>query len=348
MDRYGDRLMSSIVHRLSQAVVASQSLPVLTRPLLEIMVEVTQLDSAYLTTVDEERGVQNVLYALNTGEMTIPEGLEVPWHDTLCKRALDEGRAYTGNVGDCWGDSGAARELCIQTYVSTPVRFANGKLYGTLCAASNQTKELIGDAEDTLRLFAKIIAGFAEREMLVTSLQRANEELASLAMLDALTGLPNRRCVTEELNRVINHCRRTREWVLVGFVDLDQFKHINDQYGHEAGDTLMRAMAEQLSEALRGSDMLARYGGDEFVMVGTGPLIEADGDVVVKDLQQRLSKASVISVELADGRKIDYPGASVGVVCLTPDETDLDDALQKADAAMYRVKTARQKKVAVA
>ena len=105
----------------------------------------------------------------------------------------------------------------------------------------------------------------------------------------------------------------------------------------------MRAMAEQLSEALRGSDMLARYGGDEFVMVGTGPLIEADGDVVVKDLQQRLSKASVISVELADGRKIDYPGASVGVVCLTPDETDLDDALQKADAAMYRVKAARQK-----
>ena len=70
--------MSSIVHRLSQAVVASQSLPILTRPLLEIMVEVTQLDSAYLTTVDEERGVQNVLYALNTGEMTIPEGLEVP------------------------------------------------------------------------------------------------------------------------------------------------------------------------------------------------------------------------------------------------------------------------------
>lgn len=105
----------------------------------------------------------------------------------------------------------------------------------------------------------------------------------------------------------------------------------------------MRAMAEQLSEALRGSDMLARYGGDEFVMVGIGPLLDGDGDAVVKDLQRRLTKASVISVELADGQKIEYPGASVGVVCLAPDETDLDDALQKADAAMYRVKSARQK-----
>lgn len=216
--------MSSIAHRLSKAVVTSQTLPALTRPLLEIMVEVTQLDSAYLTTIDEERGVQNVQYALNTGDMQIPEGLEVPWNDTLCKRALEEGRAYTGNVGECWGDSGPARDLGIKTYVSTPVRFSNGKLYGTLCAASKQSKELVGDAEDTLQLFAKIIAGFAEREMLVKSLQRANQELASLAMLDALTGLPNRRCVSEELNRVISHCRRTREWVLVGFVDLDQFK----------------------------------------------------------------------------------------------------------------------------
>ena len=335
--------MPSIVQRLSQTATSSQTLPALTRPLLEIMVDVTELDSAYLTTVDEERGVQNVLYSLNTGVMQIPEGLEVPWHDTLCKRALDEGRTYTGNVGECWGDSGAARDLGIQTYVSTPVRFASGKLYGTLCAASNQSVKLADEAEDVLRLFARIIAGFAEREQLVSSLQRANAELASLVMLDALTGLPNRRCVTEELNRLINHCRRTREWVLVGFVDLDHFKQINDQYGHEAGDSLMRSMAEQLSAALRGSDMLARFGGDEFVMVGIGPQMDSDGDEVVKYLQQRLSAASVLEFTLPDGRQISYEGASVGVVCLTPDETDLDDALQKADAAMYRVKAARQK-----
>ncbi|KOC30277.1 diguanylate cyclase [Comamonas testosteroni] len=335
--------MPSIIQRLSQTVSASQNLPSFTRPLLEIMVEVTDLESAYLTTVDEARGIQNVLYSLNTGGMKIPEGLEVPWHDTLCKRSLDEGRTFTDNVGECWGDSDAARQLGIQTYVSTPVRFSNGALFGTLCAASDHSVALAAEAEDLLRLFAKIIAGFAEREQLVRSLQHANEELASLAMLDSLTGLPNRRCVTEELNRLIAHCRRTREWVLVGFVDLDRFKQINDQFGHEAGDALLRAMAEQLRAGLRSSDMLARFGGDEFVMVGAGPLLDEDAEAVIREMQLRLSKASVASLQLSDGREIEYPGASVGMVCLMPDDTDVDDALQKADAAMYKVKAARQR-----
>ena len=91
--------------------------------------------------------------------------------------------------------------------------------------------------------------------------------------------------------------------------------------------------------------MLARFGGDEFVMVGIGPLLQNDGESVVKDLQQRLSAASVLEAELPDGRKISYAGASVGMVCLNPDDTDLDDALQKADASMYRVKMARQQRV---
>lgn len=334
--------MPSIVQRLAHTMTAAQSLSAFTRPLLEIMTEVTGLETAYLTTVDEARGVQNVQYSLNTAEMNIAEGLEVPWSDTLCKRALAEGRTYTGNVQECWGDSDAARQLNIQTYVSTPVRFVNGSLYGTLCATSSRSMSINGEAEDVLRLFAKVIAGFVEREQLVQSLQRANEELASLAMLDSLTGLPNRRCVTEELNRVIADCRRSREWVLVGFVDLDNFKQINDHFGHEAGDELMRALAKQLSAALRGSDMLARFGGDEFVMVGTGPLLEDDGEAVARDLQRRLFNASVTTVELADGRRIEYAGASAGMVCLMPDDTDIEDALQKADAAMYKIKVDRQ------
>ena len=334
--------MISIVQRLAQTATSSRNLPALTRPLLEIMVEVTTLDSAYLTLVDEERGLQSVLYSLNTGEMTIPEGLDVPWSDTLCKRALDEGRSYTGNVSECWGDSDAARALGIQTYVSTPVRFSSGKLYGTLCAASDRSVALNDEAEGLLRLFAKLIAGFAEREQLLHALQKANRELVSLAMLDALTGLPNRRSLTEELQRVITHCRRSREWVLVGFVDLDRFKQINDHYGHEAGDALLRKLATQLSAAVRGSDMLARFGGDEFVMVGSGPGLDEDGQQLVRDLQQRLFKASVTSFELPDGSRIDYEGASVGLVCLAPEGTDLDDALQQADAAMYRVKALRR------
>jgi diguanylate cyclase len=340
--------MESIVRRLSQTVVAAQTLQALTRPLLEILLEVTGLESAYLTTVDEEHGVQNVLYALNTGTLQLTEGLQVPWRDTLCKRALDEGRMYTDDVAQCWGDSDAARGLGIQTYVSMPVRFSSGQLYGTLCAASGESAPLAPETESVLRLFARIVAGFAEREQLLHALQHANRELASLAMLDALTGLPNRRSLTEELQRVIAHCRRSREWVLVGFVDLDHFKEVNDRYGHEAGDALLCTLGTQLAAAVRGSDMLARFGGDEFVMVGMGPSLDDDGDLVARDLQRRLFDASIARVELPGGGQFTYQGASVGIVCLPPDGTDLDDALQKADAAMHRAKAARRKQSAEA
>lgn len=339
--------MQSMLQRLSHTVSSAQSMSGITRPLLEMMVELTELDSAYLTTIDEERGVQNIVYSLNTGDLNLPEGLEVPWADTLCKRALDEGRMFTNNVAECWGDSDAARQLGIQTYVSTPVRFSSGALYGTLCAASRDAAQLPQDSESALRLFAQIIAGFAEREQLVQSLQEANKELSSLVLLDALTGLPNRRCLTEELHRIIHQCRRSREWVLVGFLDLDQFKQINDQYGHEAGDALLCSLGKQLTASIRSRDMLARFGGDEFVIVGSGPKLTEDGCGVALDLQQRLEAASSIEVSLSGGRELIYGGASVAVIQLSPDDTDVDDALRKADAAMYRVKAARQKRAAI-
>ncbi|GGH59688.1 GGDEF domain-containing protein [Comamonas phosphati] len=335
--------MESMVQRLSRTVAAARTLQALTRPLLEILLEVTRFESAYLTTVDEEHGVQNVLYALNAGTLQMREGLQVPWRDTPGTRALDEERMYADEVARCWGDSDAARGLGMQTCASMPVRFSSGQLYGMLCAASSESAPLAPEAESMLRLFAGMVAGFAEREQLRHALQHANQELASLAMLDALTGLPNRRSLTEELQRVIAHCRRSREWVLVGFVSLDHFKEVNDRCGHEAGDALLCTLGMQLSAAVRGSDMLARFGGDEFVMVGMGPSLDDDGDQIARDLQRRLFDASSACVGLPGGGQFSYLGASVGTVCLPPDGTDLDDALQKAGAAMYRTKAARRK-----
>ncbi|MFT2622280.1 GGDEF domain-containing protein, partial [Escherichia coli] len=68
---------------------------------------------------------------------------------------------------------------------------------------------------------------------------------------DPLTGLPNRRCLTDELGRLIARCARSQECVVVGFIDLDRFKNVNDEHGHEAGDALLRAMGERLSSHLR-------------------------------------------------------------------------------------------------
>ncbi len=335
--------MESVVQRLSHSLAQAQSLEELTRPMLQMLEEATQLESTYLTRVDEENGVQQVLYSRNAQQMQIPEGLVVPWGDTLCKRALDEGRMYTADVAQCWGDSEAARALGIRTYASAPVRFSDGQLYGTLCAASDKPMPMGIEAESILRLFARLIAERLEREQLIATLNQRNQELAALALLDPLTGVPNRRSLTEELQRLIARCARSGEQVIVGFVDLDRFKQINDEHGHDAGDALLCAMAERLAAHVRRGDMLARFGGDEFVFIGVGPRADENAQEFARELRDRVAAATAFKLALPGGRSLDYGGASVGVVSLPAEGTDVGDALQKADAAMYRVKLMRQR-----
>ena len=122
--------MDNLLDHLCETVTRARTVEELTRPLLELLEDITGFESTYLTVVDLERGVQRVLYARNTRQVQIPEGLSAPWHDTLCKRALDEGRPFTADVGQRWGYSQVGAALGIQTYASTPVRMADGQLYG--------------------------------------------------------------------------------------------------------------------------------------------------------------------------------------------------------------------------
>jgi diguanylate cyclase len=313
----------------------------LARPLLELLEAVTGLESTYLTTVDLAQGVQHVLYARNSRQLQITEGMTVPWGDTLCKRALDDDRPGTDDVRGVWGDAGAARALGIQTYVSAPVRFDDGRLYGTLCAASADRRPMSAQAAQALRLFAGLIEQQVARETLLDDLQRAHAELQTQALTDALTGLLNRRALMQELVRLWSLAQRTGSWLLAGAIDLDGFKRVNDAHGHEAGDALLRHVAADLKAVLRTGDVLARMGGDEFVVIGLGPRLADDGQGAAQMMRQRLAAATVgrYRAGLAD---IDYPGASVGVACLDPHHADAEQALRESDAAMYRVKLERR------
>jgi diguanylate cyclase len=337
--------MDSFFAQLSDSVSSARTLEDLTRPLLEMLEAVTGLESTYLTTLDLGEGLQHVVYARNSRELQIPEGLVVPWGDTLCKRALDEGRPYTDNVAAVWGDSGAARDLGIQTYVSTPVRTDEGALYGTLCAASSRRLPMAPSAQHVLRLFARLIEQHVERERLVEKLQKANGELRTQALTDALTGLLNRRALMLELARLRALAQRSGSWLLAGAIDLDGFKQINDAHGHDAGDEFLRGVAHRLQVALRGGDVLARMGGDEFVVIGMGPKQAEDGAAAAALLQQRLADATIAAYP-AGTATIDYSGASVGVASLDPQQCSVEEVLRESDAAMYRVKLARRRQAA--
>ncbi|MFG6465200.1 diguanylate cyclase domain-containing protein [Roseateles sp. BYS87W] len=333
--------MDSFFSQLSASVTQARSLEELTRPLLEVLETVTGLESTYLTTVDLQAGRQQVVFAHNTQQLRIPEGLSVPWDDTLCKRALDEGVPYTDDVAHVWKDSEAAQQLGIQTYVSTPVRTDDGSLFGTLCAASSQRSPLSDTAGQAMLMFARLIEQQVERERLVERLHRANAELQTQALTDVLTGLPNRRALMQEMARLISLAQRTGSWLLAGCIDLDGFKQINDTHGHAAGDAFLCAVAARLQQVLRSGDVLARLGGDEFVVVGLGPRLDADGAEAARLMQRRLAAATVGSHDVGHAR-LDYPGASVGVACLDSLQADAAQVLHEADAAMYRVKQGRR------
>ena len=337
--------MDHLLAKLSQSLTAAQTLENVTRPMLEMLENATGMESTYLTTVDLENGLQHILYSRNTQKLQIPEGLSVPWADTLCKRALDEGRPYTDKVAEVWGDSEAARLIGIQTYASTPVHTEEGHLYGTLCAASATQRPLPDNAQNLLKLFATLIGQQVQREQLVEKLEKANAELAAYASTDTLTGLPNRRALLENLERMLAQGTRTQVRVLVCFVDLDGFKRINDVYGHDVGDAFLAAISRRISGALRGSDYLARLGGDEFVLVGYGPALTEDFQPALLAFKKRITDSTVGQIAVG-GHVIDYGGASAGVVAVDPTLTKAADAVQLADAAMYEVKRTRRETVA--
>lgn len=331
--------MDPFLEKLVSAVSDSEDLESLVRPLLGLLESVTRLESTYLTMIDLERNVQRIVFSRNTQALNIPEGLEVPWGDTLCKRALDEGRPFVDDVAGCWGDSDAARVLGITTYLSEPVYVAAGELYGTLCGASGARIQVTDDTRRLLQLFSQLIARQLERDRLLAQLKNENREYSRYALSDPLTGIPNRRALVNELARALANARRADTAVHVAFVDLDGFKAINDQHGHDAGDRFLIAIARALVGGMRDGDFVARYGGDEFVVFGPATSDSHDASrAAIRERLQRLTTGR-FSIGL---QTLDYAGASVGVVTSGASERDGEALLARADAAMYEAKKARR------
>lgn len=333
--------MDILLDKLVTAVSDSENLESLVRPLLELLESISGLESTYLTRIDLERNVQQILFARNTQALTIPEGLEVPWGDTLCKRAIDEGRGYVDDVASCWGDSDAARQLGITTYLSEPVRVVEGELYGTLCGASHDRVNVSTDTRRLLQLFSQLIARQIERERLLIQLKIENHEYKRHALSDPLTGIPNRRALVDELGRALANADRAKTALHVAFVDLDGFKPINDQYGHDAGDRFLIAIAQELLAGVRNGDFVARYGGDEFIVFGpaTSEAHHLSRTAIRNRLERLTSGRFTVGTET-----IHYAGASVGVVTSERGERDAESLLARADAAMYEIKKARREK----
>ena len=164
----------------------------------------------------------------------------------------------------------------------------------------------------------------------VTERRQLQEEITHLAFHDPLTGLANRRLFLDRLDHALAQLRRSDGTCAILFIDLDDFKAVNDGYGHTAGDALLVEVAARLRRAVRESDTIARFGGDEFAVLCEG----ADLDMatqVTQRIEAELNQTTVI-----EGDRVAVVG-SIGIAIADRD-ADADALLRQADAAMYAVK----------
>lgn len=168
----------------------------------------------------------------------------------------------------------------------------------------------------------------------ITERKKSEKQIWKLANFDLLTGLPNRGLFMERLSQGIFQSTRTQKLLCLMFIDLDNFKDVNDTQGHQAGDQLLVEVAKRLLYCLRKTDTIARLGGDEFTVILTNIVKPADVEPVVNQILQSLARPFIVGHDV----EVEVT-ASIGITFCPNDATDEQTLMRNADIAMYRAKS---------
>ena len=220
-------------------------------------------------------------------------------------------------------------------------------LDGSFCGAfefyfdvTGQKKQIDAVSASSLRVFLLTNLGFLTLFIVVAfrmrqaiqKQQAAEQEIILMAYTDTLTGLPNRRLLTDRIDQALNRAKRHKLMLTLLYIDVDNFKTINDTLGHQQGDELLQYIAEQIRQHIRKSDTLARIGGDEFVLLASDLSSAEEAKVVAQTISRifetpYLSRTGPVSVSL-----------SIGVAVFPKHGQDSETLLKNADAALYEAK----------
>jgi diguanylate cyclase (GGDEF)-like protein/PAS domain S-box-containing protein len=178
------------------------------------------------------------------------------------------------------------------------------------------------------------ISGMIGAILDITERKLAEEQIKHLATHDLLTDLPSLRLAKDRLATAINLARRYKKSAAVMFIDLDGFKAVNDTLGHDAGDFVLKQLAQRMLSCVRKTDTVARIGGDEFLIIATELHIPDNAAKIAEKLIHQISQPIIFN-----GRQA-VVGASIGIALFPADDMDMDQLIKKADEAMYRIKKA--------
>ena len=234
-------------------------------------------------------------------------------------RLLNSGRQEAAFYSGLWRDLAEKGHW----YGELWNRRKNGELFASMQTIS-EVRDAQGEPQQYVALFSDI-----------TAAKTHQKQLEHIAHYDGLTTLPNRVLLADRLQHAMAQVPRRKNYLAVAYLDLDSFKSVNDQHGHETGDQLLIAMARHMKQALREGDTLARLGGDEFVAV----LPDLDDTAACLPILSRLLAAAAQPVVVGELRL--EVSASVGVTFYPQtEEIDADQLLRQADQAMYQAKQA--------
>tara|TARA_R110002110_G_scaffold415816_1_gene656600 strand:+ start:8642 stop:9973 length:1332 start_codon:yes stop_codon:yes gene_type:complete len=316
-------LKQSALLRISQAAHRTRDLAILLEQIREIVAALVPCQGFYVALRSERDGHWTYPYYRDDRDLApgnAPEGLE-PLGERVCaegRMLLLDPEALAG--ADTNRDGGQPRY-----WLGAPLVTEQGVI-GVLVVKSYSPEVRLGEEDQELLEFV------ADQVAVAISQARMLAQLEQRAQYDALTGLPNRALLHDRLGRAISAAERQSSMFALLFVDMDDFKRVNDLRGHAAGDRLLQLTAQRLLASVRASDTVARLGGDEFVVVLEG-LAAADH---AQDLVGKIQRAFALPFEL-EQESVLSP-LSIGVALYPRDGTSPAALLQRADQRMYAAK----------
>ncbi|WP_372353217.1 EAL domain-containing protein [Pararhizobium sp. YC-54] len=228
-----------------------------------------------------------------------------------------------------WEDyADMVRPLGYRSCWSMPILSYQGRVLGTFALYSHEPGAPTDDQTDLISMAAHLAGIAIER-------RQSEERIQFMAHHDALTGLPNRALFDERVASALEHAHVTGQWVALAFLDLDNFKLINDTLGHHAGDELLRVVAGRMLACVRKSDMIVRVGGDEFIILLNS--LPPESSIMLARFEA--IRAAIGAPVVLAGRSLQV-SCSMGVVCYPEHGESATELLANADSAMYRAKEA--------
>lgn len=220
----------------------------------------------------------------------------------------------------------------MKTLLAVPVSHG-GRVYGRIYLSDRENGEPFNRDDEVLaQSFAHSLSLVLDNARVIEEVMRAQQNLDYMAHFDVLTGLPNRTLFTDRIRQALLHAQRYESLVAVMFIDLDNFKVVNDTLGHTLGDELLKMVAHRISDCLREGDTVARLGGDEFIVM----LPSLDDPQDAAQVAQKILPAlgQMLDIE----RHEVYVSASIGISIYPDDAREVDRLLADADTAMYHAK----------